>query len=170
MKFTNHNSNRFMATTDNIGQSLINDFWTIANKVDLALCRWQDAADNGYGFLPWWGETTDLALEGFDWFCSNILRNLVAIAVYSTLITIYVGQQVHRRYIATGKAQAHTKTVTEWTRAAAAPKLAQAVDGVCRFLLCYQEPKPQPTVVSALNLSEGDELVIWPRSQPMSSC
>lgn len=170
MKFTNHNSNCFKPTTHNIGQSLVNDVWTIANKVDLALCRWQDAADNGYGFLPWWGEATDLALEGFDWFCSNVLRNLVAIAVYTVLLIIELGQHAYSSYVVTGKAQAHTEAIVEWARAVAAPKIAQAVDGVCRFLLCYQEPETQSAVVPALDLSEGDELITWSRSRPMSSC
>lgn len=104
MKFTNHNSNRFMATTDNIGQSLVNDVWTITNKIDLALCRWQDAADNGYGFAPWWGDATDLVLDGFDWFCANALRNLVAILVYVALIAT----ELCKRAWATGKIQSFT--------------------------------------------------------------
>ena len=45
-----------MPVTDDIGQSLVNDFWTVANKTDALLNRWQDAADQGYGFAPWWGD------------------------------------------------------------------------------------------------------------------
>ena len=151
-----------MDTTDNIGQSLVNDFWTIVNKSALLLDRWQDAADNGYGFAPWWGEATDLALQGFDWFCNNILRNLVAIAVYITLIAIYIGQQVYARYVATGKAQAHAEVVGRWVRAYGIPGAVQGLDALCCFLLCYEKPVVvREWNVPELDLSEGRVLTDW---------
>lgn len=111
MQYANHNSNRFMDTTDDLGQSLVNDFWTIYNKADLALDRWQDAADNGYGFITNWDEITDSVIEKFDWFCDNVLRNLVAISVYVTLLAIYGAQWVYQNYVATGKAKEHALMV-----------------------------------------------------------
>ena len=171
MQYTNHNSNRFMDTTDDLGQSLVNDFWTIVNKTDLALDRWQGAADNGYGFAPWWGGATDLALEGFDWFCENVLRNLVAISVYITLIAIYVGQQIHRHYIATGKAQAHAEVVICWGRDYGVPGAVQGLDALCCFLLCYERPETVRVSdgVEALDLSRGDELINWANSLRMEA-
>jgi hypothetical protein len=78
MQFTNHQSTQFFATTDSIGQSLVNDFWSVINL-------WQDAADNGYGLYSKWGQVIDTNLMVWDWFCDNILRNLVAITVFSAL-------------------------------------------------------------------------------------
>ena len=66
MKFTNHHSNRFMATTDDIGQSLVNDVWTLVNQTDRALNRWQKAADQGYGLVPSLGNATDATLASIS--------------------------------------------------------------------------------------------------------
>ena len=170
MQYANHNSNRFMATTDDVGQSLVNDFWTIVNKTDRALDIWQDAADNGYGVISWWGEATDLVLDKFDWFCANVLRNLVAIAVYFALVAIQTGQQAYAHYIATGKAQVHADAVVAIGR-----QFVQAVKPISLEVaatvavmaatwdapLCLAFDVPLPTVDMDADLIDGVPADVW---------
>lgn len=52
-------------------------------------------------------------------------------------------------------------------QAVAALVVAQAVDGVCRFLLRYEksaQPKSVPSE-SVLDLSRSDELIAWARER-----
>lgn len=77
-----HNFTTFCDSNENILWSLRWDCMALIN-------RWQNAADNGYGLCACWGQWTDLALDGVEWFSQRILRNLVAIAAFTTMMVVY---------------------------------------------------------------------------------
>ncbi|MEM9804654.1 MAG: Rho termination factor N-terminal domain-containing protein [Cyanobacteria bacterium P01_D01_bin.56] len=78
---------------------------TLSTAAVLLIDDWQNAADNGYGLAPWWGDVTDIALVGFECL-GGILRRLVAISWFVTLLgcnvidaiwTAYLGYRAARR-------------------------------------------------------------------------
>ncbi|MBT9318046.1 hypothetical protein [Leptothoe spongobia] len=107
MKFANHGLTEFLPTTDHLGQSLINDFFTFINL-------WQAACDNGYGIVPNWDEKRDLIIESFDWFCVNILKNLVAIAVFIALVAWHGATTLYTWCVASGRVWVHLRLIVSF--------------------------------------------------------
>ena len=175
MQFTNHNSNRFMPTTDDLGQSLINDGWTIANKIDLVLCRWQKAADNGYGHLPLLGTKTEAAIELLDDVCLTIGQYAAKgwswwqrtgkdqAAELGWTIARGVALVVMLLACLCCVAAFGATAAWRWVRRHGAPGAVRVADMVCRFLLCYEDQGQgvKPYEVPVLDLSAGQALVDW---------
>lgn len=176
MQFSNHNSTQFMPTTGDTIQSLVNDGWTIANKVDLALDRWQDAANNGYGYLPTLGDKTDAAIELADDACFTVGQYAAKVWTWwqngGKAQVAELGWTIARGVALVVMLLACLCCVVafsaaaawRWVRRRGAPGAVRAADAACRFLLCYDDGVREAQVeaqVPALDWSAGDELVQW---------
>ena len=151
-----------MSTTDNLAQSLVNDGWTILN-------RWQDAADNGYGYLPTLGAKTDAAIEladdafftlgqyaakGWAWWQNGgkdqvadlgwaIARGVALLVMLLACLACVVGFAAASAW--------------RWARRHGVP----GADATCRFLLCYEEEVPGVRQREAAEPSQAEELIAW---------